>query len=218
MKLVDRISLKIYALIIGVLSILVALVVTNIIPVEAMLDSIVYLTDGGASRVRITLIVCGVLLLLVIKSLCFASKPKDESKEGIVLENTSGKLIISKESLENMISSVAKEIPGTEATTSKTLVDRDKNLKVYVTTVVNRDVYIKDVSTELQHKIKDAMKRAADLEVKEVNVKIKNITSKKTKGQVKKQQEVATDKQEDAIEETNTNEEEVIKENETREE
>lgn len=225
MKLIDRISLKLYAIVIGVLSILIALAVTEIIPVESLINPIVYLTDGGASRVKITLIVCGILMILVIKSLCFASKPKNESKEGIVLENASGKLIISKESLENMISSVAREIPGTEATTSKTLVDRDKNLKVYVTTVVSRDVFIKDVSTELQHKIKDAMKRAADLEVKEVNVKIKNITSKKLKGQPKKQIETAD---QETTSETNTetndninssaNEEESTKENETREE
>lgn len=218
MKIIDRISLKLYALIIGVLTTLVVLAVTEIIPIEWLTDPIAYLVDGGVQTIKITLIVCGVLLLLVIKSLCFASKPKDESKEGIVLENASGKLVISKESLENMISSVAKEIPGTDATTSKTLVDRDKNLKVYVTTVVNKDVYIKDVSTELQHKIKEAMKRAADLEVKEVNVKIKNITSKKTKGQVKKQTEVVDRQETEVVEENNTNEEEIVEENETREE
>ena len=41
---------------------------------------------------------------------------------------------------------------------------------------------IKDISNELQEKIKTAMKRTADLDVKEVNIKIKNITSKKVKG------------------------------------
>ena len=216
MKIIDRISLKLYALIIGVFSILLALVVTEIIPTDSLVNPIIYLTEGGESIVKLTLVVCGILLILVLKSLCFASKPKDESKEGIVLENASGKLIISKESLENMISSVAKEIPGTEATTSKTLVDRDKNLKVYVTTVVSREVFIKDVSTELQHKIKDAMKRAADLEVKEVNVKIKNITSKKLKGQPRKQ--VETNEPEEVEAEVNTNDEEKNEENETREE
>lgn len=186
MKFIDRVSLKLYALIIGVLSVMIALIVTGTIPMDYLIDPITYLTDGS-TKIKATLIVCAVLLILVIKSLCFASKPKDESKEGIVLENSSGKLVISKESLENMISSLSKEIPGTESTTSKTIVDKDKNLKVYVTTVVNKDVMIKDISTELQHKIKEAMKRTADLEVKEVNVKIKNITSKKSKVQPQKE-------------------------------
>ena len=210
MKFIDRMSLKIFALIIGVLSIMVALIVTGIIPVDYLTDPIIYLTDGTV-KIKATLIVCAVLLLLVIKSLCFTSKPNDDGKEGIVLENSSGKLVISKESLENMIASVSKEIPGTESTTSKTLVDKDKNLKVYVTTVVSKDVMIKDISTELQHKIKDAMKNTADLEVKEVNVKIKNITSKKVKGQAQKKNDII-------VAENNTNEEENVEENETREE
>lgn len=210
MKFIDRMSLKIFALIIGVLSIMIALIVTGIIPVDYLTDPIIYLTDGTV-KIKATLIVCAVLLLLVIKSLCFTSKPNDDGKEGIVLENSSGKLVISKESLENMIASVSKEIPGTESTTSKTLVDKDKNLKVYVTTVVSKDVMIKDISTELQHKIKDAMKKTADLEVKEVNVKIKNITSKKVKGQAQKKNDII-------VAENNTNEEENVEENETREE
>ena len=60
--------------------------------------------------------------------------------------------------------------------------DKDRNLIVYVTAVVSKDVMIKDISNELQRRIKDAMKRTADLDVKEVNIKIKNITSKKVKG------------------------------------
>ncbi len=207
MKFIDRMSLKIFALIVGILSIMVALIITGVIPVNYLTDPIMYLTDG-VTKIKITLSVCAVLLILVIKSLCFASKPNNEGKDGIVLENSSGKLVISKESLENLISSVSKEIPGTESTTSRTIVDKDKNLKVFVTTVVSKDVMIKDISTELQHKIKDAMKRTADLEVKEVNVKIKNITSKKVKGQVVKKEEIVE----------NTKEEENIEENETREE
>lgn len=218
MKLIDRLSLKIYALIVGVLSIMIALIVTGVIPAEYLTDPIVYLTDG-AMKIRITLIVCAVLLILVLKSLCFASKPNSEGKEGIVLENTNGKLVISKESLENMIASLSKEIPGTESTTSKTLVDKDKNLKVYVTTVVNRDVMIKDVSTELQNKIKEAMKRTADLEVKEVNVRIKNITSKKMKGvQATKKNNVPDEDNNVNENENETKEEENSEENETREE
>ena len=44
------------------------------------------------------------------------------------------------------------------------------------------DVMIKDISNEVQARVKEAMKKTADLEVKEVNIRIKNITSKKVKG------------------------------------
>ena len=181
MKFLDRLILKLFSIIIGVFTIMIVLAVTGVIPMTSITDMFVYLTDGDAN-LKATLIVSGVILLFVLKALCFASKPESDGKDGVVLENNNGKLVISKETLDNIISGIAKDISGTESTSSKTIVDKNRNLRVYVTTLVNKDVLIKDVSSELQDKIIDAMKRTADLDVKEVNIKVKNITSKKLKG------------------------------------
>ena len=181
MKFLDRLILKLFSLIIGVFTIMIVLAVTGVIPMTSITDMFIYLTDGDVN-LKATLIVSGVILLLVLKALCFASKPESDGKDGVVLENNNGKLVISKETLDNLISGIAKYISGTESTSSKTIVDKNRNLRVYVTTLVNKDVLIKDVSSELQDKIIDAMKRTADLDVKEVNIKVKNITSKKVKG------------------------------------
>lgn len=181
MKFLDKLSLKIFSIIMFLVSVALILIVLEVIPLRNVILGMQVLISG-TNTVKITIIVAAVLLLLAIKGLFFTSKQVDTGKEGIVLENTSGKLVISKESLENMIASVVKEIPGAESISSRTILDKDKNLIVYVTTVVSRDVMIKDISTQLQTKIKEAMKRTADLEVKEVNIRIKNITSKKVKG------------------------------------
>ena len=84
--------------------------------------------------------------------------------------------------MENLIASVIKDIPGAETVSSRTILDKNKNLIIYVTAVVSKDVMLKDISNELQLRIKETMKKTADLDVKEVNIKIKNITSKKVKG------------------------------------
>lgn len=213
MKFLDRLVLKIFALIVGVLTILIVLAVTGIIPMEYITDLLVYLTDGTVN-LKITLVVSGVILLLVLKALCFPSKPESDGKDGVVLENNNGKLVISKETLDNIISGIAKDIAGTESTSSKTIVDKNRNLKVYVTTLVNKDVLIKDVSSELQDKIIEAMKKTADLDVKEVNIKVKNITSKKLKGLPSRKiaelpEETVTETEEPMMETENTQDEEV---------
>ena len=211
MKFLDRLVLKLFALIVGVLTILIVLAVTGIIPMEYITDLLVYLTDGTVN-LKITLVVSGVILLLVLKALCFPSKPESDGKDGVVLENNNGKLVISKESLENLIASVIKDVPGADTVSSRTILDKDKNLIVYVTAIVSKDVMLKDITNEVQSKIKLAMKRTADLEVKEVNVKIKNITSKRVKGlpspteeenneEVEKETEVTTDSEENKVEE-----------------
>lgn len=180
MKFLDKLSLKLFSIIICVISILLILVITGVIPVQYITENIAFLAQTSKS-VKISIVVLVVFILLSLKGLFFSSKKENTGKEGIILENTSGKLVISKESLENMIAAVAKDIPGAESISSRTVLDKNKNLIVYVTTVVSKDVILKDISTELQTKIKEAMKRTADLEVKEVNIRIKNITSKKVK-------------------------------------
>lgn len=181
MKFFDRLALKIFSIIIFVITIGIILILTGILSLNDVIREFAMFTDGETG-IKVILVVSAVLILLALKGLFFTSKPESKGKEGVILENTSGKLVISKESLENLISNVTKEIPGAETVSSRTIVDRNKNLIVYVTAVVSKDVMIKDVSNELQQKVKDAMKRTADLEVKEVNIKIKNITSKKVKG------------------------------------
>lgn len=182
MKFLDKLALKIFSLIILAIGILIILLMTGIINIEVISNEIVKLSDGEIA-IEVSIGVLAVLMLLSIKGLFFTSKVQDKAlKDGIILENTNGKLVISKESLENLVSSVTKDIPGADVITSRTILDKNRNLIVNVTAAVSKDVMIKDISNEVQARVKDAMKKTADLEVKEVNIRIKNITSKKVKG------------------------------------
>lgn len=204
MKFLERFALTIFSLIILVISVVLLCIMFELLPVNIMVRPISYVLEDIIAY-RAALVVSIVCILLAIKCLFFRSKKQDLGKDGIVLENSSGKLVISKESLENLVASVSKDIPGAEAVSSKTILDKDRNLKVFVTTTVSRDMMLKDVSTELQTRIKEAMKNTADLEVKEVNIKIKNITSKKVKKSKERIEPIAT-VEETMQEEINENE------------
>ena len=175
MKFLDKLALKIFSIIIIALTVIVILFLTGIINTETINGFFTVITDGETT-IKITIGVLAVLILLALKGLFFTSKIDNSGKDGIILENSSGKLVISKESLENLIASVIKEVPGADSVSSKTILDRDRNLIVYVTAIVSKDIMIKDVSNEIQARIKDAMKRTADLDVGEINIKVKNIT------------------------------------------
>lgn len=150
---------------------------------------------------KILFLISIVLMILSLREIFFGKKLKKEGREGIILENETGKLIISKESLESLIAGEAKEIDGTESISSKTFFDQDKNLIVDVNVVVNKDVYIKEISSQLQKRIKEVLKRAADLETKNINIRIKNISNKKSKKTVdandNKEKEVKEKKEEE---------------------
>jgi uncharacterized alkaline shock family protein YloU len=202
MKFLERFALTIFSIIILILSIVMLCIMFGVADFNIIKTPISYIMEDIIAY-RTALVVITIFILLSIKGIFFKSKKENLGKDGIVLENASGKLVISKESLENLVASVAKEIPGAEAVTSRTILDKDRNLKVYVTTVVSRDMMLKDVSSTLQDKIKEAMKQTADLDVKEVNIRIKNISSKKIKNKVQTEvpaQNVAEESKEEKTE------------------
>ena len=57
--------------------------------------------------------------------------------------------------------------------------DKESNLRVFVNLTVKENAVIKELSTNLQNKIKETIKQSSDLEVKEVNIKVKNIEPSK---------------------------------------
>ena len=92
-----------------------------------------------------------------------------------MLENSNGKLLITRETIENLVNGVVKGFDSAEDVTTKIELDKENNLNVFVNLTVKENAVIKELSTNLQNKIKDTIKKASDLEVKEVNIKVKNI-------------------------------------------
>ena len=85
--------------------------------------------------------------------------------------------MISIATLENLVSAVVKQFNSVQDTKTNIKVDNENNVIVLVDLIVMKDVVIKDLSLTIQNKIKEAIKKTSDLEVKEVNVRIKNIVS-----------------------------------------
>lgn len=197
MKFLEKLALILFSIMISVLSIVCILVALGLIEIRTVVSMMGFLLYD----VRITLSVAFVALLLAIKCIFFSSKPQDDGRNGVTLENNSGKLVISKESLETLIANVVKDVQGIEAISSRTILDRDNNVIVYVTTLVSKDMMIKDVSTQIQDKIKDALSKTADLQVKQVNIKVKNITNKKIKGLPAAEETESTNENEAEVEE-----------------
>ncbi len=143
-------------------------------------------------------IVLIVLFILSLKGFLFQSKTKKDKIDGILLENNNGKLLISRETLENLVRDISKKIQGTESISSKIHLDENNEIVVNISAVVYQDAIIKEVTKRMQEDIKFAIKQASDLEVSEVNVnidKISNKTSPEMK-QREEKEEIPTEKEE----------------------
>lgn len=180
MKIIEKISLIVFANLMLILSIIMCLMIFGWLSTDLVFDVVnAALNDSLSSNILLGISV--VIILLAIKCIFFESSSADveKQKDGILLENKEGKLLISKETLESLIASVAKGFDGAESVTSKVVLDKENNVTVYVNLLVHPEAVIKDLSSNLQTKIKEAIKGTSDLDVKEVNIRVKNIAPEK---------------------------------------
>ena len=187
MKFLDRLALAIFSIIIFVLAVLLCLLMFNWFDVGLVMSALEYLKSNEIAS-NITIGVSVVLLLLSLKSMFFESysKEDDQTREGILLENDNGKLLVSRDTLENLATSVVKTCDNVENVVSRVILDKENHLVIFVNLLVKSDAMIKDVSYGLQEKIKQTIKDSLGLDVKEVNIKIKNITNEKNEVQAVK--------------------------------
>lgn len=174
MKLIDRI---IYFIFSSIIFIIIALAIMGLYDVEfaknIIINTIGYLRDFSAMNMGTILIISVIIEIMAIKGMFFQSG-KEEKRDAIILENSSGKLIISRKTLENLVKDIANNVNGVENAIAKVMVEKDTDLAILIDIVV-KEGSIKDITKKLQEEVKMSIKKASDLNVAEVNVNIKNI-------------------------------------------
>lgn len=176
MKFLERFTLVIYSLIILILSIILSLLIFNWMKYSTFTDMLKALITGAVSS-KIALGVCVVFILLSIKCIFFDEKSKEVIKDaqGIMLKNENGKLMISKETIENMVKNTVIGFENIKQCNTKIEVNEENLLKITLFLEVTENVIIKELANNLQLKIKEEVKKISDLDVQEVNVKIMNL-------------------------------------------
>ena len=180
MKGLDKFNLVLFSIVILSLSLVICILAFGWLDFNLAIDGITYVvTNDIGSKVLVGTSI--ILILLAIKSIFFNSfsKEKMQSKEGILLENDNGKLLVSRDTIESLTNAVVKSFETAENAMTKVEVDEESKVKIYITLFVHPDAVIKELSTKLQTNVKDTIKKSLDLDVTEVNIRVKNIAVKK---------------------------------------
>ena len=174
MKKLDKLILVLFSILIFLEAILIICTIVGWIDIRTIS---VFATNAleNQTNKKIVLAITIVCLIFSIKCIFFESPDKDKKKTGILMQNDNGKLLISKPTIENIVISVVKEFNSVQDISVKIDMDNLNNLIVNVNLSVTQNVIIKELTVNMQNKIKEAIKRTSDLEVKQVNVRIKDI-------------------------------------------
>jgi len=180
MKILDKLGLMLFSIIGLIIAIVTCVVIIGWLDIDIVADIADILITDSVAR-NITFGVSIALIFLAIKCIFFNSFSREQMKgrEGIVIENENGKLLVSKDTIENLTNSVVKSFDSAETVATRVELDKENNIKVYITLFVKPDAIIKELTNKLQQDVKATIKRSLDFEVKEVNIRIKNIAPKK---------------------------------------
>lgn len=175
MKILDRTGLAIFSTIVLIISIVMCMIIFDWVSINTVTGIVSRTLNYGVSS-KIVLGISIAFILLAIKCIFFSSSNKEKSEyNGILLENSDGKLLITKDTLENLVNTIVKSFDGAENAVARIELDNENNLKVFVNISVKENAVIKELSSNIQARIKEAIKTTSDLDVKEVNIKVKDV-------------------------------------------
>ena len=179
MKFLDKLALVVFSVIILIISIMGSLIIFG-----AVDFSIIYLVVSNILKIELAQkIIMGfniVFMLLALKAIFFDSSSKNEKyNDSILLENDDGKLIITRETLTGLINGVVNGFDGVGYSQTKIILDEENNLTISLNIETTEDTIIKDLINNLQTNIKKKLKDTLDLEVKELDIRVKNIVKSK---------------------------------------
>ena len=180
MKFLERFTLITYSLVMLILAVIVSLLIFNWMNFGTVTEMVHALITGDISS-KITLGVCVVFILLSIKCMFFDERSKEVLKEsqGILLKNENGQLMISRETIDNMVKHAVTGFENVKDCNTKIDVSEENQLKITLFLTVNENVVIKELASNLQIKIKEEVKKVTDLDVREVNVKVMDLQGNK---------------------------------------
>ena len=175
MKFFEKIGLALFSMIVLILSIIICLIGFGVLQpnIIGLLIVKAFATQTGT---YITIGVCAVLIIIAFICLFFGDTGSSSQKEsGILLQNNDGKLLITKETISNIVDVLIKDFSTILSADTDVVIDKDNNVYLNVDLNVEEGTVIKDVTTKLQSKIKKTIKDDTDLDINEVNVKIKSV-------------------------------------------
>lgn len=174
MKILEKFVLILYSFFMLIVSAIVCLILFKVISIDQIKECIEYVQKDTALVITIIAIAI-VCILLSIRCLFFRKKKqiKKSNTTEILLENESGRLLISKNAIENAAKNIVKESLHLNTDIKVTAdIDPANNISIYIAVMLDRALNVRDLTLDLQLRIKNEIKNSFGLEVKQVNIKV----------------------------------------------
>ena len=187
MRILDKLISFIFNLFVIVIAVAILLVLVGLVKypvIEGLLSGYVFNDAYRAIALSSTILV----LLAGLKITVFSSSLSRTSQKSIMVDTPHGKIQINQDTIENVAKSVIKQYDSIKDV--HTRMTKAKNgINMYMMLSVYQNTNIKDVVTKVQNDVKKQIEETTSVIVRNVDVKIKNVSGtpgdKKSKKNVK---------------------------------
>ena len=206
MKILEKFVLILYSFFMLIVSVLACLIIFKVITVDQIKYCIDFIQNDVALLITV-LSVSIICMLLSVRCLFFRKKKqiKKSTATGILLENESGRLLISKSAIENATKNIVEDSINSSTDTKVTVdIDPANNISIYISVMLDRATNVRDLTLDMQLKIKNEIKDSFGVEVKQVNIKVdsdeKKIENKKEQAKIEVAKNMIDKKEDNVIE------------------
>ncbi|MDD4067128.1 MAG: alkaline shock response membrane anchor protein AmaP [Clostridia bacterium] len=178
MKIIDKIALIVFSVIMLVISIIYVLVYFNVMDYELFLNGInsIFQNNPGKS---IVLAVAIISIILSLKAILFEGDYEKKVKSMIQIKSEIGLLQIMPNTIENIAMIALSNYTNISDVATK-MQSKDDGIVINVSLSVLPDTNITELVEELQSVVKEKIETQTSAKVIEVNIIIKNVNKNKT--------------------------------------
>ena len=174
MRFLDKLISFIFNLFVIIVAVAVLLVVIDVVSypvITGLLRDYVFNVDYRAIVLSTVILV----ILAGLKVTVFSSALSNTSQKNIMVDTVHGKIQINQDTIENVAKNVIKDYDSIKDVHAR-MTKAKNGINMYMMLAVYQNTNIKEVVTEVQDKVKKQIEATTSVIVRNVDVKIKNVT------------------------------------------
>ena len=175
MKFLEKLGLVLFSFIVLVISIMLILIGIGLVDVS-LFSVLIAKMIANATAIKVMYVVCALFILIAFRCLFFSSSSsKNPELDGILMENEDGKLLITYDTLETLVDGVINNVDDILAASPDITITEDNEVYISILIDVKQHTVIKLITSKLQQDIKSTIKDATDIEVKRVDIQVREV-------------------------------------------
>ncbi len=184
MKLLDKLISFLFSIIMLVVAVVLILVGTGAIEAEMIIDMLrqyVFVENTIKAELFNPVTISGIVLACAaLKTTVFLSFFKQKDRSPILVKTQNGEVEIGQETVTSTVKNVAFSFENVKDVQAK-MVKKNKAITIYVMLLLYANSNIREITEQMQAKIRETLKATTGVNVKEVNIKVKNISQTQRK-------------------------------------